>query len=185
MHISSEPVKKHLHPDIAEQMLHVNTTREAKSIATVIKTLYPSSHWNLVKYDVMRQVLRAKSESSEVFWQNILDTGDKYLVESSVTDNHWGSGLSYNLTITTPHELFPGKKKLGKTVGRITNGTAVLISSRMENPTIVPYHLHNYVDIPDRTHLSVIELPPPEPTTPVLVMVPSTSGQYFLLLRAR
>ena len=52
----------------------------------------------------MRQVLRAKAESSEVFQQHLLDTGD-CLVESSVTDNYWGSDLCYNLTITTLSEL--------------------------------------------------------------------------------
>ena len=103
--------EEHLRPDLAEQILNANTPREAKSIAAVIKNSDPSSHWNLVKYDVMRQVLRAKAESSEVFRQHLLDTGDKCLVESSVTDNYWGSGLSYNLTITTLPELWPGKNK--------------------------------------------------------------------------
>ena len=69
--------KEHLCPDLAEQILHVNTPREAKSTTTVFKYLDLSSHYNLVKYDVMRQVLRAKAESSEVFRQHLLDTGDK------------------------------------------------------------------------------------------------------------
>ena len=72
----------------------------------------------------MRQVLRAKAESSKVFQQHLLDAGDKYLVESSVTDNYWGSGLSYNLTITTLPELLHGKY-VRKAVGRIKKGTAV------------------------------------------------------------
>ena len=92
-----------------------------KSIAAVIKNSDPSSHWNLVKYDVIRQVLRSKAESSEVFRQHLLDTGDKCLVESSVTDNYWGSGLSYNLTITTLPELWPGKNKLGKLLAELRN----------------------------------------------------------------
>ena len=73
----------------------------------------------------MRQVPRAKAESSKVFWQHLLDTRDKSLVEASVADNYWGSGLSFNITITTLHELFPGKKLAWKAVGRITKGTEV------------------------------------------------------------
>ena len=57
-----------------EQILHANTPREAKSAAAVITNLDLSSLWNLVKYDVMRQVPRAKAESSEVFRQHLLET---------------------------------------------------------------------------------------------------------------
>ena len=102
---------EHLRPNLAEQILHANTPHATKCIAAVIKNLDPSSHWNLVKYDVMRQVLKAKAKSSEVFRQHLSDTGDTCLVESSVTDNYWGSGLSYNLNITTLPELLPGKNK--------------------------------------------------------------------------
>ena len=172
--------EEHLRPDVAEQILHANTPREAKSIAAVIKNSDPSSHWNLVKYDVMRQVLRAKAESSEVFRQHLLDTGDKYLVESSVTDNYWGSGLSYNLTITTLPELFPGKNKLGKLLTELRMELrSHLVTDGESDHCAIPSTSVDTLDqckvASARTHLSVIEPPTPEPTTPVLVMVPSTS----------
>ena len=115
----------------------------------------------------MRQVLRVKAESSEVFRQHLLDTGDKYLVESSVTDNYWGSDLSYNLTITTLPELFPGKNKLGKLLAelRIELRPHLVTDGESDHCTIPS----TFVDIPDqsnvssaRTHLSVIEPPTPE-----------------------
>ena len=101
-----------------------------------------------------------------MFRQHLLDTGDKYLVESSVTDNYQCSGLSYNLTLTTLPEVSPRKNKLGN----------LLVESQKElRSHLVTDHCampSTSVDIPDqsnvasaRTYLSVIE-PTPEPNTP-------------------
>ena len=108
----------------------------------------------------MRQVHRAKSESRKVFWQHLLDTGDKYLVESSVTDNYWGSDLSYNIAITTLPELFVGKNKLGKLLAELRKE---LLSRLVTDGESVHCAISSTsVDVPDqsnvasaRTHLSV------------------------------
>ena len=177
--------EEHLRPHIAEQILHANTPREAKSIAAVIQNSDPSSHWKRVKYDIMRQVLRAKAESSEVFRQHLLDTGDTYLVDSSVTDNYWGSSLSYNLTITRLPDLLPGKNKLRTLLADlrkelrcnlVTDGE----SDHCTKPSTSVDILDQFNGASPRTHLSVTEPPTPKPitpeaTTPVMVMVPSTS----------
>ena len=151
--------EEHLCPDLAEQILHANTPREAKRIAAVIKNSDPSSHWLN-----MRQVLRAKAESNEVFRKHLLDTGDKYLVESSVTDNDWGSGLSYNLTISTLPELLPGKNKLGKLLAELRKELRSHLFTDGESDHCAKPFIS--VDIPDqfnvvsaRTHLSVTEPP--------------------------
>ena len=115
-----------------------------------------------------------------MFRQHLLDTGDKCLIDSSVTDNYWGSGLSYNLTITTLSELWPGKNNLVKLLAELRKELqSHLATDRESDHCAKP---STSVDIPRqldvasaRTHLSVKELPTTDATTPVLVMVPSTS----------
>ena len=105
--------EEHLRPDIDEQVFKAKTPREVKYIAASIKDADPSSHWNTTKYEVMRHVLMAEAESSESFSEYLLESHNKLLVETT-SDMYLGSGLSYNLTITTLPEKYPGKNMLGK-----------------------------------------------------------------------
>ena len=105
--------EEHLRPDIAEQVFKAKNPREAKYLSASIKDADPSSHWNTTKYEVMRHVLMAKAESSESLCEYLLESDNKPLVEAT-SDMYWGSNLSYNLTITTLPEKYPGKNMLGK-----------------------------------------------------------------------
>ena len=66
-----------------------------------------------MKYDVVHNVLIAKSCTSEHFKDELLATCNKLLCEALI-DEFWGSGLSYNLTIRTKPEHWPAANNLGK-----------------------------------------------------------------------
>ena len=123
--------EEHLNPEVAEQVLKARSPQEAKSIANYVKDPDPTSHWNTIKCDVMRHVLRAKAESNDEFRQHLLNTGNQLLVEASASDSYWGSGLTYLLTTTTLSEMLPGKNMLGRLLvelrDELRNSTAATV----------------------------------------------------------
>jgi ribA/ribD-fused uncharacterized protein len=48
--------------------------------------------WDLVKVDIMRDILRAKVNQHEYVRRKLLATGDRELVENSWRDDFWGWG---------------------------------------------------------------------------------------------
>ena len=99
-----------LRVDLAEKVYKAATPREAKLIANEIK--HETTNWHTIKYDVMKEILRAKLSSSQQFKDALLDTGDKILVEARI-DDYWGSGLSHALTVNINPDMYPGSNKLG------------------------------------------------------------------------
>ena len=99
----------HLCNDQAEKVMCAKTPREAKQIASQIKTNSIICDWKTSRYGVMKKVLLAKAETNQQFRDELLGSGDTLLVESSASDLYWGSGLSYNLTLTTHPDFYPGK----------------------------------------------------------------------------
>ena len=104
----------HLCNDQAEKVMCAKTPREAKQIASQIKVNSVICDWENSRYGVMKKVLLAKAETNQQFRDELLGSGDTLLVESSASDLYWGSGLSYNLTVTTHPDFYPGKNSLGK-----------------------------------------------------------------------
>ena len=96
--------------DLADDVMHSTTPREAKAIASRIKN--PNGDWHTIKYGVMEKVIRAKVAQSEEFRTELLSTGDKMLIEA-LPDADWGSGLPYHISISTKPEFHPGKSWLG------------------------------------------------------------------------
>ena len=58
----------------------------AKHIASQIKDQDPTSNWNHIKYDVMREVLMAKINTNPDIKSYLYESGDKQLVEASAND---------------------------------------------------------------------------------------------------
>lgn len=48
--------------------------------------------WDAIKFDVMREILRAKADQHEYVRRKLLATGDRILVENSWRDDVWGWG---------------------------------------------------------------------------------------------
>ena len=131
-----------LREDLAEKVIAAKFPIDAKKIAEEVKDDNPKSHWNVIKFDVMREVLQAKINSSATFRQALLDTGDMKLAEGR-EDMTWGSGLSFNLTITTKSAYWPGSNKLGSILESLraklrSSEVEVTASSSKETPVAIP-----------------------------------------------
>ena len=135
-----------LRDDLAEMVYKAATPREAKLIAKEIK--HETTNWHTIKYDVMKEVLRAKLSSSQQFKDALLDTGDKILVEARI-DDYWGSGLSHALTVNTNPDMYPGSNKLGLLLAELRG--------ELRNAT---------VDITEDVIVEEQSFPPTTPTTP-------------------
>ena len=103
----------------------------------------------------MREVLNAKINSSEEFRKELIESADKLLVEASATDKSWGSGLTYNLTLTTLPDQFPGKNMLGKLLVELRNelkkkGDKVPMTESVKEPTAPASDVTNIVEMPKR-----------------------------------
>ena len=68
--------EEHIRADLAELIYKAETPKEAKAIAAEIKSPDVNSKWNLMKCDVMREVLVAKMNSNDEFRKQLLKTGD-------------------------------------------------------------------------------------------------------------
>lgn len=77
--------------DVASDILHAPSAHEAFKIAERNKDLRRPD-WDVVKVDIMRDILRAKAEQHEYVQRKLLATGDRELVEDSWRDDFWGWG---------------------------------------------------------------------------------------------
>lgn len=48
--------------------------------------------WDVIKVDVMREILGAKVEQHEYVCRKLIETGDRELIEDSWRDDYWGWG---------------------------------------------------------------------------------------------
>ena len=67
--------EEHLRADLAEQVLKGQITTHGKNIASHVKDHDPTSNWNLIKYDVMREVLMAKITTNPDFKCYLYESG--------------------------------------------------------------------------------------------------------------
>lgn len=126
-----------LRDDIAEKVFHARTPKEAKQLASEVKL--GSNVWGTKRDDVMRNVIRAKAASNKEFRDELLNSGDKLLVESSPSDTYWASGLDHRTTLTTDPSYYPGQNTLGKILTEVRSElrgqTPGAGSSRADNVT--------------------------------------------------
>ena len=96
--------------DIAANILSVKTAGHAKLIA---KDIPDDEAWDIIKLEVMSDLLKIKLESCPDFKETIIQTGDGVLAEAT-GDLFWASGLSPDLTLCTRPSNYPGRNELGK-----------------------------------------------------------------------
>ena len=121
--------------DLAEAVIQSTTPRDAKRIASDVKT--PDSNWHKIKYNVMEIVLQEKANCSEEFRLELLATDNKLLIEAR-QDLWWGSGMTYNMTTTTKPINHPGKSWLGEILMKVRNQLrSQIISKEQEVSKIV------------------------------------------------
>lgn len=83
--------KFHGHEDIQCEIINAPSAHEAFKVAERNK-IHRRADWDAVKFDVMRDILRAKAAQHEYVRRKLLATGDRILVEDSWRDDVWGWG---------------------------------------------------------------------------------------------
>jgi ribA/ribD-fused uncharacterized protein len=79
------------HPEIQNMILCAKSAHDAFKIAQNNPSCVRGD-WNAIKFDVMRNILRAKANQHEYVRRKLLATGERELVENSWRDNVWGWG---------------------------------------------------------------------------------------------
>ena len=87
---------EHMREDLAEMVVQCKTPKEAKTIASSVKSA--DSSWDDIKYNVIKDVLISKLRTNSRFRDALLLSEDKILVEA-LSDNFLGCGLPYNTHI--------------------------------------------------------------------------------------
>ena len=103
--------------DIAAEIMASRTPLEAKDIASRIPR-HLHRDWHSFKHCVMREVLHAKADSCPRFKQELMQTGDRKLVEAT-RDLFWASGLSPKESVSTQPGYYPGLNQLGRVLERV------------------------------------------------------------------
>lgn len=65
--------------------------KEAKHVAEIFRHLVPSD-WDYRKVSIMRELLLCKVKQNSYVKEKLLETEDKLIIESSLTDSFWGRG---------------------------------------------------------------------------------------------
>lgn len=76
---------------LRNEIRHARSAHEAFKLAEAHKHLRRVD-WDLVKADIMRQILRAKVKQHEYVRRKLIETGDRELIENSWRDSVWGWG---------------------------------------------------------------------------------------------
>ena len=96
--------------EMAQKIYLANTAKDAKLLS---KEIPESEAWDVIKLDVMTDLVRIKLDTCELFYDALMETGNKILVEAT-GDLFFASGLSPELTVNTRPGNYPGLNELGK-----------------------------------------------------------------------
>lgn len=78
-------------PKIIEQLKVARSAHDAMKIAYANRDKYRKD-WNIVRLQVMKEILRAKVEQHPYVKKKLLESGNKELIENSWRDSYWGWG---------------------------------------------------------------------------------------------
>lgn len=77
--------------EVRDMIVAAPSAHEAFKLAESQK-VFRRQDWDLVKVDVMREILREKARQHEYVRRKLLATGERELIEDSWRDNFWGWG---------------------------------------------------------------------------------------------
>ena len=103
---------------IADKVLKAGSPVECKRLGRRRDLGFVESVWDEEKCRIFKEVLRDKFSLPQLK-QQILQTGDKILVEASPYDNIWGIGMGENDKGVDDPENWKGQNLLGKVLGDI------------------------------------------------------------------
>ena len=96
--------------DETAKIYMAKTAKDAKLISNEIPE---SEAWDIIKLDIITELIKIKMDPCEAFCNALMETGNKLLVEAT-GDLFFPSGLSPEATINTRPGNYPGLNELGK-----------------------------------------------------------------------
>lgn len=97
-------------PDVQDEILLTRSAHDAFKLANDYKALRRPD-WDDVKFDIMVEILKAKTSQHEYVKKKLLGSGERELVENSWRDDVWGWGLNKD-----------GQNLLGKAWMKVRDG---------------------------------------------------------------
>lgn len=98
--------------DLLKSVLNAPDAFTAKQLASSINPTKLNG-WDICKVDIMKEILFAKAKGVPEFYNALLKSGDKLIVEIT-DDEFWGNGMTNVLLGSSTHpDYYRGKNKLG------------------------------------------------------------------------
>jgi ribA/ribD-fused uncharacterized protein len=104
--------------EMAEKCIKETDPKKVKEIGRSIPN-FDKDRWDKVSFDKMYNICYSKYNFNKIAREELLNTGDKILVEASPWDLIWGVGLSKNDDNILQEENWKGENRLGKVLMKI------------------------------------------------------------------
>lgn len=101
-----------------DKILSTKNSRKQKELGRKIKN-YDDEVWSKIRYEAVVKGNYAKFTQNENLKNQLLDTGNKIIVEASPYDTIWGIGLSEFDESRFNEDLWRGKNLLGKAIMQV------------------------------------------------------------------
>lgn len=98
---------------LANAIMNTSDPKEIKKYGRAVKN-YNETIWNTHRFNAMLNANKLKFSSNPNLREQLLETGNKILVEASPYDNIWGIGLDKKDALTLEPDKWPGQNLLGK-----------------------------------------------------------------------
>ena len=92
----------------------------AKQLGRQVKN-YNEEQWNILRFLSMYDAIMCKFQSDKKLKQQLLDTGDKILVEGSPMDPIWGVMIKWDDDRILDEKNWKGQNLLGKVLMKVRN----------------------------------------------------------------
>lgn len=107
-------------PNIAKKILETNDPKKQKALGQDRKEIrFNQEVWDKNKFDIVVKGNLLKFSQNEKLKKQLLDTGDKVLVEGSPYDKIWGVGLKWDDPKILDEKNWKGENLLGKALMKV------------------------------------------------------------------
>jgi ribA/ribD-fused uncharacterized protein len=104
--------------EVANAIMRTNNPREQKALGRKVRD-FDGDVWNRVCRDYVYEANYAKFTQDETLLKQLMETGDKEIVEASPKDKIWGIGLHYDDERIHDKSQWQGKNWLGEAIMRV------------------------------------------------------------------
>ncbi len=101
--------------DILEKIMSTGNAKKQKALGRQVRN-FDTDEWNEVSMGHVVTANIAKFSQSESLLAELIESGDRELVEASPHDTIWGIGLHWNDDAVLDKEKWRGENKLGKAI---------------------------------------------------------------------